>query len=1112
MNVSNNIVDSALLSKQTNKQKLLIMMNTKKEITAVRFGSHLSQNEEKESSSVRAELSPATQHKLVAEHYKPCSSAQYRLRYSPDAPVSDPASVMDYAMRQLNTGQRQAPVAMPPALSQPSLNMTSPRSTRKRSRLVYGDDMACEVRALRRSKRLKKKNDLPETEVSPHLGDHSYTPVSTTDRPLGEYADISVLDSGPGFLEQWGGLMRNFGPGFHIHANATHYAVDTDIYSRGKMWGNSTHEVVVENVGATKAPGVPFQYTRMVWGNSYVLETIPIKQFVEVSETSGQINPRDLSTKIGAIAQFPRLGFEAIANVVGTQQQVYDNVALYTKSLFYGLLMARMQEQQIPLFVPDLIQAPVTYLLLSSNPEQAIEVIRMIDLYTRRGWFVLAEGRDFERHQMVALHMLALGGASMAPNVGDHSIAAQSIRWPAIRFLVLCNNNLPIYPVGEQPLPNDMRSLAVHFAKHRGEQDVLGRAWYQATYLVGCEWIQRFPDAYLDVNAVAALELNGDDNALDPDDPLEIAGAGDNVGPGLHNMWRDGFGGEQGGEQQDNYAPLHIPNPGDVIAAVNARAMLLWEGRRADWAAFRGEYQLPPDQRGEPQDPRNPDEFPEPQPIAVQAAVGTVRGNRRLGGVWVNVLRNRRARQVGAHYPNPADHPWQYAAAGQVEFFRARNNMRAITPFLECNAMLQMPAPVDHCVFWRWLGYRRAISSSPLMPENSVLYSDMSMVQLGRLTAWAAAHLSVATSTSLFNWNITGSVLQRTLNRTFVSYFCTNLLLEGKYILRTSDDSLAGQPMLAFVVRLYVGSVFGAQLPADILSCRDWACYGLKAAESPVNYLPNLGAAVTPVLHNPLAILRWLKAIPIEWGLSGPGMTVDLSHDFVIISAVDANRGWFAENGSGEYRARTTSSAPYSIVVYGIQVANYILSNAHDRDEPIVPQPFVRHYRCAPSTPFYPEGVPQAPVADSWTGIGNLAVYNPLRTPSYEWDTFEVVVPAINDQTEFEIQEVMRLKHISGVVNDLGIEWNKTMAQDVPTYPTTNPTSQLFNAFFNLARPSRVGETVGRDSHKAEQPTQAQKSVEVGQKLGDMNKELPLGGLSLNTAGGSAPALEPGAQ
>lgn len=82
--------------------------------------------------------------------------------------------------------------------------------------------------------------------------------------------------------------------------------------------------------------------------------------------------------------------------------------------------------------------------------------------------------------------------------------------------------------------------------------------------------------------------------------------------------------------------------------------------------------------------------------------------------------------------------------------------------------------------------------------------------------------------------------------------------------------------------------------------------------------------ATTPLQHDMLAYARWFPVLPLEWGLTGRGPSMNFTAECAVYSRVLAQCAWRAEQGSADYAQRAEGARPFRQVAYGPLAVNTI--------------------------------------------------------------------------------------------------------------------------------------------------------------------------------------------
>jgi len=853
--------------------------------------------------------------------------------------------------------------------------------------------------------------------------------MGVLEKALVDDVNLTAISDGPSALFKYANMFRSATPGF-IQIPDEGYQVNNNIISRG---GFNRPQAMVEQqapLNTVKEAQTPFQHTRVQWGAAFS-DGVIAKDSVDWW-SDNTCDTAKLAQHLQWAFPWTKRNMDEFGPNVYVGGLYTDNTSLYMKGVFYALLQERLIAGNIPHVLPDLHQAPVQYMQVShDNTRHQIDVTRQ---YIQNGWFILRESYDWDLPLMIALHVLSLGGSLYPVNQQDQSVAAQSLRWPRIRFLVLTTNAPPPFPAQPVFRPVDMLALLRRLARTHGELEYLDRGWHQASMLIGCEWISRFHD----INHLGAefRRVYGQPVPVeyDPDDPNQWVAANENVPahPGDHHHLFDDDDGRQAAARAD-LGLLHIPDPAVAIAAQNQRAELAWQNARAAWV-----------QAGPPNEPRDPANYPVAAPVAAQPPAGVIR-NEPGAPVEPPAL--------AAGFPRNAVAPVapnQPGAAPAIALWRQwaehRDYRRALTPFYECNAQLTFSAPRDYNPFWRWAGKPREVSSSTATDKSPIRDSAVVPADLMREALFVSGLTFMCSTTVFYSYNLTGWLLQSVSANQFISNFARQFVAEGKFLYRYNPATATGQCGFTFLLRSLFQKLTTSTIPYDVLSCRNWADVGHVANINAHEYLASRWHNVAPQMHNVLAFTRWLTVVPVEWGVSGMGATINCVSEFNMWNQVEAQRGWAPEQGCSTYADRIRADMPYQMVVYGSQIANFFWQYTAD-GVPFAPMQ-ARTVACGPNNQMILNAPAAMPAGCSAPADG-LRLIQPCTVPTYYWETHQVVVPFYGAAV-FPPPWINLLAQLNGTVPDVGLQWFPQQTPVIPMYGNA-PGNPLLAAIAQLA-------------------------------------------------------------
>lgn len=125
------------------------------------------------------------------------------------------------------------------------------------------------------------------------------------------------------------------------------------------------------------------------------------------------------------------------------------------------------------------------------------------------------------------------------------------------------------------------------------------------------------------------------------------------------------------------------------------------------------------------------------------------------------------------------DDEWDQVLAGV-------NCYRALTPFYECNLLLDYPLPKDSCVVWRWAGVKRSTPEATAAATHPIFTCAVDLDGLLRLAMWQGGILFTMTSTVFYNYNLSGSILQQISAGIFANQLLRQFTVERHFLTRVN--------------------------------------------------------------------------------------------------------------------------------------------------------------------------------------------------------------------------------------------------------------------------------------------------------------------------------------
>lgn len=232
-------------------------------------------------------------------------------------------------------------------------------------------------------------------------------------------------------------------------------------------------------------------------------------------------------------------------------------------------------------------------------------------------------------------------------------------------------------------------------------------------------------------------------------------------------------------------------------------------------------------------------------------------------------------------------------------------------------------------------------------------------------------------TTNLIQW-CTGVTPEGSVNMVLGSGLARPLRGQG------GESAMFSQTKVAFE------HFFGFRIAKGLYPGANWLppTGGLAAAASyyNANCVNDLDEA--PRLTSCLIIDEFLLVRPQEWGILGPRTEINFLEDLIAQSSAEL-RGLYSDLGDTTYKVRVTSSQPYLLVPYGIQMLNAV----H------------QHFEIAARAPQYRRAVFQGRRAAGFSSevltyashkyINALFIYEPCSIWTFDWADNTIRAPCI---------------------------------------------------------------------------------------------------------------------
>ncbi|UHK03211.1 MAG: hypothetical protein SNCTV1_gp1 [Sanya nephotettix cincticeps totivirus 2] len=887
-------------------------------------------------------------------------------------------------------------------------------------------DLLCSPPARRKRTRDRGVDVLHLDDVRPRygkrckVGDHSVNLVGVSSQLAVLSSDISAWTTGPDLLGSVFETFHTEPTGFIWQPDLHHFQASTNVQLAQSRDRALVFAVPQMAVSVEAPPYRRIDYTRVVWRQAQLQGSADLSSLRASGAVTDAINPRELNQKIGSLLPWVRQLVESLAFIANDGRGIYNNAALYMKGLVLVMTQDRMVLSNIPVPLPDLHLAPVTFMRIENTTQYAPQY-QVIRDACESGDFVFVEGYGWTRDDVVNTCYLALGGAPFAAIDQDHAIPTQSLRWPRIPILVLLTGPMPEVP---QQAPFQAESFMVflrNMATSRSEEADLAQGWYDATLLQGSEWITNLNPMF-----------------QEGAEPAHAMAFGPNM-PGPHHHLHDNADGDLGFFQVD-LPPLQQPDPMLRAQDVLNRELAAFQAAFGQWAERqrrhherlmaarpaqgrgRGEAAAaaviePPDlsreayiRAGHPEpelQPPPPGTFRH-QPLDPLPVPPVVRGGRPRG-------------------QPPPENP-RYNRIHYDEWFLRHAVWRLLTPLWECNARLEYPRPMDTNFTLRLGGYvSKHLCTQNVFPLRTcpILTTANRVPTFTRLAHWFGALIFSASTSIFWSYNMTGQVLQAISDHLNLNRYFAELVYSSGLFRRNTSGTLDGYPLLMALIGQWVKENTGCTISPWLFGMRSWACNDVVPPQGALVWLTANYPTHTPRRGTLLSLLRWLKTIPREWSLTKPGVTVDFTREFLIWDGPAATRGWYPEAADFNYTNSAKSESPYMAIEYGAAAFN-VMAQLVPGPNPLV-EFQQRGQLVQRQVPNLPIAAPAPYPAGRGAPVFNqvLRCIEPCTLLNYDWITNLVMIPWLQ-QAYFPDGISSWLARTSGAVEGVGITYDST--------------------------------------------------------------------------------------
>lgn len=281
-----------------------------------------------------------------------------------------------------------------------------------------------------------------------------------------------------------------------------------------------------------------------------------------------------------------------------------------------------------------------------------------------------------------------------------------------------------------------------------------------------------------------------------------------------------------------------------------------------------------------------------------------------------------------------------------------------------------------------------------ILNEYKAFTAQIPTVRLRLLTLFNGM-LGSASTTLAYDWNLTATILSNwatqaaALANDSSVYRVLNSTLNNPRELGGSQES-----DFTFGIRRAFKQWMGCGVITDIWADDFWLGPSGGNAGGAGAYHGQVGG-IAPRSFSPFAVLNHINVYPLEWGISAPGITLDISKD-IRLRGAQAVRGWYAHRGDKRYLDTSRGETPFMMVPYGPLVINALTQHLRIAAANV---PQLSHVSRAWSN--YPDDgendwdAPAADAAGMHPYIAAIFTFEPCTVMSFSYDDETVRAPCI---------------------------------------------------------------------------------------------------------------------
>lgn len=250
-----------------------------------------------------------------------------------------------------------------------------------------------------------------------------------------------------------------------------------------------------------------------------------------------------------------------------------------------------------------------------------------------------------------------------------------------------------------------------------------------------------------------------------------------------------------------------------------------------------------------------------------------------------------------------------------------------ITSTFETREIL-IPKSKPHNPLWKMIGREPARPTVTLYQDEIPELQAMDTRELGAVGALYAANLSIGFSSFFQENNLSG------VDICHVRGVDAQRARAGRFLERLVHNEGGKAPIFAFAANI-AGQITGTVVQNEVFGKRDWCAnfVHFPGQLGPADLWGGAYGETIPSINHPFCVAFGFRCWLNHWGVSSPGVDLNLKQEVEMIGHHAGYRGWDANMGSREYETTLLSPLPNKYVDYGAAVMNNLAQHMHQAIE-----------------------------------------------------------------------------------------------------------------------------------------------------------------------------------